>query len=81
MKATGFIRIIDEVGRITLPIDIRNALGIDNRDALELFTEGNTIILRKYEPACIFCGETKNVTMFKNKQVCANCLAEMKKLD
>ncbi len=79
MKATGIIRKVDEVGRIVLPSELRAVLDIDNRDSVEIFTEDNKIILKKYEPACIFCGETDNVTLFKNKQICACCLKELAK--
>lgn len=77
MKATGIVRKVDEVGRIVLPVELRSVLGIDNRDSVEIFTEDNKIILKKYEPACIFCGSTENVTVFKNKQVCENCVKEL----
>ena len=80
MKATGIVRKVDEVGRIVLPVELRSVLGIDNRDSVEIFTEDDKIILKKYEPACIFCGETKNVSVFKNKQVCALCMKELSKL-
>ena len=77
MKATGIVRIVDEVGRIVIPSETRAVLGIDKRDYVEIFTEDNKIILKKYEPACIFCGETDNVTLFKNKQICAACIKEL----
>ena len=80
MKATGIVRKVDEVGRIVLPIELRSVLGIDNRDSVEIFTEDDRIILKKYEPSCIFCGETKNVYVFKNKQICTKCLKELSAL-
>ncbi|MBO5006733.1 MAG: AbrB/MazE/SpoVT family DNA-binding domain-containing protein [Clostridia bacterium] len=61
MKSTGVVRRIDELGRIVLPIEIRKNLSIDNRDAVEIFVENDKIILKKYEPACIFCGNADNV--------------------
>ena len=80
MKATGIVRKVDEVGRIVLPVELRSVLGIDNRDSVEIFTEDDKIVLKKYEPACIFCGETKDVKVFKNKQVCELCIKEIGKL-
>ena len=71
------MRKVDEVGRIVLPVELRSVLGIDNRDSVEIFTEDDKIILKKYEPACVFCGETKKVSLFKNKQVCENCIKEL----
>ena len=79
MKSSGIVRKVDEVGRIVLPIDLRAALDIENRDALEIYTEGDKIILKKYEPACVFCGETENVIPFKSKQICDRCLKELLK--
>ncbi len=77
MKSTGIVRKVDELGRIVLPIELRRTLDIAERDALEIYVEGTTIVLKKYEPACIFCGDSKNVTVFKGKSVCANCLKEL----
>lgn len=80
MKATGIVRKVDEVGRIVLPVELRSVLGIDNRDSVEIFTEDDRIVLKKYEPACIFCGSTKDVFVFKNKQLCKSCVRELEKL-
>lgn len=78
MKSTGVVRRIDELGRIVLPIEIRKNLCIDNRDAVEIFVENDKIILKKYEPACIFCGNADNVTMFGGKLICHDCIAKLK---
>ncbi len=50
MKATGMTRKVDELGRIVIPKEIRRNLGIEEKDSLEIFTEGSNLILRKYEP-------------------------------
>lgn len=77
VKSTGMVRRVDELGRIVLPIELRKTFNIVEKDALEIYTEGNTIILRKYEPACIFCGDAKEVVVFKGRNVCPSCLAEL----
>ncbi len=77
MKSTGMVRRVDELGRIVLPIELRKTFNIVEKDALEIYTEGNTIILRKYEPACIFCGDAREVVVFKGRNVCPSCLAEL----
>lgn len=77
MKSTGIVRHIDALGRIVFPIELRRSLGINEKDGIEIFTEGETIILRKYEPACIFCGNAKGVVDFKGKLVCKNCKKEI----
>lgn len=78
MKSTGIVRKVDELGRVVLPIELRRTLDIAERDALEIFTEGANIILKKYEPACIFCGDAKDVTNYKGKNICENCMKELK---
>ncbi len=80
MKSTGIVRKVDELGRIVLPIELRRTLEIAERDSLEIYVEGSTIILKKYEPACIFCADARDVTVYKGRNVCRKCLEEMKKL-
>ena len=80
MKSTGIVRKVDELGRIVLPIELRRTLEIAERDSLEIYVEGSTIILKKYEPACIFCGDAKDVVNYKGRNICRTCLEEMKKI-
>lgn len=79
MKATGVIRKIDGLGRLVIPMEIRNKLGIHDNDPLEIHAEGSTIVVKKYEPDCTFCGSSKDVVEFKGKNICAKCLSEIKK--
>jgi len=79
MKSTGIVRKVDELGRVVLPIELRRTLDIAEKDALEIYVDGNTIILKKYEPACIFCGDAKDVTTYKGKNICPNCMKELRK--
>ncbi len=78
MKATGILRKIDGLGRIVIPMEIRNKLDIAENDPLEIHVEGTSIVLKKYEPDCTFCGSSKNVVEFKDKIVCEKCLKELK---
>ena len=80
MKTTGMIRQLDALGRVVLPIELRRTLGINTRDMLEILVEGNSIILRKYEPNCLFCGSSSGLTPYKDKQICKRCLSEIKSL-
>jgi transcriptional pleiotropic regulator of transition state genes len=80
MKSTGITRQIDELGRLVLPKEIRTAYDINVKDTLEIFTEDDRIILKKYQPACIFCGEASNVMLFEGKRICKDCLARLKAL-
>ncbi len=79
MKSTGIVRKVDELGRIVLPIELRRTLNIAEKDALEIYVEGSEIVLKKYEPACIFCGNAKEVALYKGKIICAACMKELKK--
>ena len=78
MKATGIVRRVDELGRIVLPIELRRTLDITERDALEIYVEGSSVILKKYRPSCIFCDGVKDVSVFRGKNVCAKCLRELR---
>lgn len=80
MKATGIVRKVDELGRIVLPMELRRTLNIQKEDPVEIFVDEDSIILRKYEPACVFCGNAKDVVNIKGKNVCKKCLNEMKEL-
>ena len=73
MKSTGIVRKVDELGRIVLPIELRRTLNIAIKDALEIYVEGEEIILKKYEPACFFCGEGKDLISYDGKNVCRSC--------
>lgn len=80
MKSTGIVRKIDELGRIVLPIEIRNTMDIKNRDAIEIFVSDDKIILKKYEPACLFCGNADDVSFYKGKLICKDCVEALKGL-
>ena len=77
MKSLGIVRKIDELGRFVLPIELRRTLDIAIGDPLEVFTEGSSIVLKKYQPACVFCGNAKDVFSFKGHNVCPACAKEM----
>ncbi len=81
MKSTGIVRKVDELGRIVLPSELRKSLGIEVKDSLEIYTSGDSVILKKYLPSCIFCGEANDVIIFKDKNICKNCLRQIKKKD
>ena len=94
MKSTGIVRKVDELGRIVLPIELRRTLvlcrGINDgeelrrtldiaeKDAIEIYVDGESIILKKYEPTCIFCGDGRNVENYRGKNICANCMKELR---
>ena len=80
MKSTGIVRKVDELGRIVLPIEMRRTLDIAEKDALEIYVDGESIMLKKYQPACVFCGSSDNIKQIKGKNVCGNCVKELQNL-
>lgn len=78
---SGVARKVDQLGRIVLPIELRRNLDIvEERDALEVFIDEEKIVLKKYEPACIFCGDARNIYSFKGKNICMNCIDDIKEI-
>lgn len=80
MKSTGIVRKLDDLGRITLPIELRRTLGVEDRDALEIFVEEDKIILTKYEPADVFTGEKDALYDFCGKKVSRDSIVQLAKL-
>lgn len=79
-KNTGIIRKVDELGRIVIPIEIRNGFDIAERDPLEIFVDNNSIILKKYEISCVFCNKKENLIKYKDKYICKKCISNIDKL-
>lgn len=80
MKATGIIRKVDELGRIVIPKELRKSMSISEGDPLEIFTDNDTIILKKYEPFCTFCGSSDMLFTFGGKNVCASCAKKIQRI-
>ena len=78
MKSTGFVRKVDNLGRIVLPVELRKRFEIDIKDPMEIYVDGEQIILKKYEPACLFCGNARDVAKYKGKNICYRCMEELK---
>ena len=79
MKATGIVRRIDELGRVVIPIEIRNKLNIEEKSPMEIYVEGSSIILKKFEPNCVFCNNTKKLITYNDKLVCEKCIKKISK--
>lgn len=77
MKSTGIVRKVDELGRVVIPIELRRTLNIEEKDALEIYVDAEHIILKKYQPACLFCENARDVVEYKGKKICKSCLAEL----
>ncbi|SDW31375.1 AbrB/MazE/SpoVT family DNA-binding domain-containing protein [Paenibacillus sp. PDC88] len=74
MKATGIVRHIDNLGRVVIPKELRRTHFIEEGDPLEFFVDGDKIILRKYQPGCILCGNTESLQLFHGKHICTHCI-------
>ena len=77
MKSLGIVRRIDELGRIVLPVETRKRLELEPKDPVEIFVERDRIVLKKYEPVCVFCGSAGDAIVWKDKRVCRRCLEGM----
>lgn len=77
MKSTGIVRKVDELGRIVLPIELRRTLDIAVRDELEIYLDDDKVILKKYEPSCIFCASPRNLVSYRGRNVCMECIRNM----
>lgn len=73
MKSTGIVRKVDELGRVVIPIELRRTLGIEQKDALEIYVDDDKIILKKYMPnmTCSITGEVsdENLRLIDGKLV------------
>ena len=81
MKSIGIVRKIDELGRIVLPIETRRQLELEPKDGVEIFVDEDRIILKKYQPCCMFCNDGDDILLFKEKKICRKCLMELKAKD
>lgn len=80
MKSTGIIRKVDELGRIVIPMELRNKLKIEEKDPMEIYVEGSSIVLKKVDDSCILCGNNKNVLIYNKRSICKNCIKKISNL-
>ena len=78
MKNTGIVRKVDELGRIVLPVEMRRVLDISEKDPLEIYVDGGCVILKKYQPSCVFCDSIRGLVEYKGKNVCSACIRKLK---
>lgn len=80
MKSMGIIRKIDNLGRVVLPAELRRQFDIEEKDAIEIYTEEDKIILKKYTPTCIFCDNQSDLVSFDKKVICRTCIDKLNSL-
>ena len=73
MKATGIVRKLDSLGRIVIPMEIRRVLHLNMKDMVEIFTEGESIVIKKHQWRCVFCDSAEELVLYKTKRICASC--------
>ncbi len=78
MKHSCFVRKIDELGRIVLPIEIRQNLDIKEKDPLEIFLKDDGIFIKKKRLSCIFCNSDLSLKTFSDKPICQHCINRIK---
>lgn len=78
MKSTGIVRQLDQLGRIVIPKELRTTFDLKEKDPVQIFVEGEDIILRKYQPACIFCNDATDIVVFEGKNICRSCLRKLR---
>ncbi len=81
MKSTGIVRPVDGLGRVVLPIELRRLMDIDKDSALEVYVDKDSIILKKYQPACVFCGGADDVQQFQGRNICRACRKAIAAMD
>ena len=79
LKSTGIVRKVDELGRVVIPIELRRTLGISEKDPIEIFTDDNRIVLKKFEVACTFCGSVDQLESFEGRMICLDCIKKLQK--
>lgn len=78
MKSTGIVRRIDELGRVVLPIELRRIFDLNVKDSIEIYTDDDKIIIKKFQRTCVFCSSGEDVVEYKGKIICAECMKELK---
>lgn len=80
-RSIGMVRPVDKMGRVVIPKEMRNHLGIENdKDSFEIYVSGRTIILRKFEPRCIFCEDIRDCIELNGIVVCKNCVDKLREI-
>ncbi len=80
MKATGIVRQLDGLGRIVIPMELRRTLGIAEGDGMEIFVDGDKIVLKKYNPGCTLCGNLEDIEYLSGKPICRTCVSKIIKM-
>lgn len=78
MKSTVIVRNVDKLGRIVIPMELRRERGIVNGDPVEIFADGENVVMRKHRASCVFCEGNEDMDQVLGKPVCGACLKRMR---
>lgn len=78
MVPTGVVRPVDKMGRVVIPKEIRERLKIENdKDSFEIYTNGDLVVLKKYQPSCVFCNSLEDSVPYEGYTVCKKCIEKL----
>lgn len=80
MRPIGVVRKVDQLGRLVLPKSLRKRFNMNEGDPVEILVQGELIILERYRPHCLLCSSTEQVTEYRDRFICKNCIGELGKL-
>ena len=80
MKSACFVRKVDRLGRVVLPAELRHELNIAEQDTVEVQISGTSLVIQKYEQACVFCGSSQDILAYRNRSICQQCLHSLRAL-
>ena len=76
--ADGIIRPVDRMGRVVIPKEIRKQLNIESDvDSVQITVEGDKVIIKKYQPTCMFCSRLGPSIEFQGNVVCKECIEKL----
>lgn len=79
MRATGMVRKIDDLGRMVVPKEIRENLGWEMNDSIEIFVDEDAVLLKKYRKGCFICGNVTDESVnIKHINLCDECIRKLK---
>lgn len=78
MKSTGVVRKVDALGRVVFPKELRDCMGLEEGTPMEIFTTGDSIVIRKYQPGCVVCGSIHYLKYINDKGICIECIEKLK---
>ncbi|WP_076349164.1 AbrB/MazE/SpoVT family DNA-binding domain-containing protein [Alicyclobacillus vulcanalis] len=76
-KSVGIVWVSDNQFRVTLPKSIRDVLDLPAKSSVEIFLDDNCVVMRKYSPGCVFCGQVDGTTLYRHRPICETCRQEL----